>query len=313
VRHPEGVHETATPLDEAIEAFVRSVELERGASMHTVRAYRGDLATLSAFVRESGAEPDPALLDLELLREWVWQQNAHGLGAATLARRTSTVRGFTAWLVRTGRTAGDAGARLRAPRADRHLPRVLTRSQIDGVLDGLDARAGTDDPIALRDRAIVELLYASALRVSELVGLDRADVDDAHRTVRVLGKGAKERIVPFGMPALRALRAYEERGRPAIATNRSGNALFLGARGGRESTRGVYSLVAGLLADLPGSGPAGPHALRHTAATHLLDGGADLRAVQEILGHASLGTTQIYTHVSAERLVEAYRTAHPRA
>ncbi len=307
------MHETTTALTDAIDAYVRSVALERGASPHTVRAYRGDLETLAAFVAERGAEPDPALLDLELLREWVWQQNAHGLGAATLARRTSTVRGFTAWLARTGRAAGDAGARLRAPRADRHLPRVLTRAQIDGLLDDLAMRAGGSDPIALRDRAIVELLYASALRVSELVGLDIGDVDDARRTVRVLGKGAKERIVPFGMPAQRALDAYRERGRPAIAAPRSGSALFLGARGARESTRAVYSLVAGLLADLPGSGPAGPHALRHTAATHLLDGGADLRAVQEILGHASLGTTQIYTHVSAERLADAYRTAHPRA
>jgi integrase/recombinase XerC len=307
------VHETSTALTEAIDAYVRSVALERGASPHTVRAYRGDLETLASFVAERGAEPDPALLDLELLREWVWQQNAQGLGAATLARRTSTVRGFTGWLVRTGRAPGDAGARLRAPRADRHLPRVLTRAQIDALLDDLAARAGGDDPLALRDRAIVELLYASALRVSELVGLDVGDVDDARRTVRVLGKGAKERIVPFGMPAQRALDAYRERGRPAIATPRSNAALFLGARGARESTRAVYSLVAGLLADLPGSGPAGPHALRHTAATHLLDGGADLRAVQEILGHASLGTTQIYTHVSAERLADAYRTAHPRA
>ena len=307
------MHEPASPLSEAVDDYLRSVSLERGASAHTVRAYRGDLETLVAFVVDRGAEPDPALLDLELLREWAWQQNAAGLAASTLARRTSTVRGFTAWLARTGRTAADAGARLRAPRADRHLPRVLTRAQIDGVLDGLEERAGSGDPLILRDRAIIELLYASALRVSELVGLDLGDVDDGRRTVRVLGKGAKERIVPFGMPAQRALDAYRERGRPAIASERSGSALFLGARGARESTRAVYALVAGLLADLPGSGPAGPHALRHTAATHLLDGGADLRAVQELLGHASLGTTQIYTHVSAERLTEAYRKAHPRA
>lgn len=300
-------------LSEAIDAYVRAVELERGSSPHTVRAYRGDLETLAAFVEARGAEPDPALADLELLREWVWQQNAAGLGASTLARRTSTVRGFTAWLARTGRASADVGVRLRAPRADRHLPRVLTRAQIDGILDGLEARAVADDPLALRDRVIVELLYASALRVSELVGLDLGDVDDARRTVRVMGKGAKERVVPFGIPAQRALDAYRQRGRPSIAAPRSGGALFLGARGARVSTRAVYSLVAGLLADLPGSGPSGPHALRHTAATHLLDGGADLRAVQELLGHASLGTTQIYTHVSAERLAEAYRTAHPRA
>lgn len=307
------MHEPATPLRHAVDDYLRSVALERGASSHTERAYRGDLETLLAFVDARGAEPDPALLDLELLREWVWRLNDEGLAASTLARRTSTVRGFTAWLARTGRTPGDAGARLRAPRPGRHLPRVLTRAQVDEVLEVLDARADSGDPLALRDRAIVELLYASALRVSELVGLDLIDVDDARRTVRVLGKGAKERVVPFGMPAQRALDAYRDRGRPAIATERSGDALFLGARGARESTRAVYALVAGLLAELPGSGPSGPHALRHTAATHLLDGGADLRAVQELLGHASLGTTQIYTHVSAERLAEAYRTAHPRA
>lgn len=313
MRHPEGVHEPTTPLREAIDAYVRAVDLERGASPHTLRAYLGDLRTLASFVDERGAEPDPALIDLELLREWVWQQNAQGLGATTLARRTSTVRGFTAWLARTGRAAADPGARLRAPRADRHLPRVLTRSQVDRLLDGLAALAAGDDPLALRDLAILELLYASALRVSELVGLDLGDVDDARRTVRVMGKGAKERVVPFGIPAQRALDAYRQRGRPAIAAPGSGNALFLGARGTRASTRAVYSLVAGLLADLPGTGPSGPHALRHTAATHLLDGGADLRAVQELLGHSSLATTQIYTHVSAERLAEAYRTAHPRA
>ncbi len=307
------MHEPATPLRHAVDDYLRSVALERGASSHTERAYRGDLETLLAFVDARGAEPDPALLDLELLREWVWRLNDEGPAASTLARRTSTVRGFTAWLARTGRAPGDAGARLRAPRPGRHLPRVLTRAQVDEVLEVLDARAGSGDPLALRDRAIVELLYASALRVSELVGLDLVDVDDARRTVRVLGKGAKERVVPFGMPAQRALDAYRDRGRPAIATERSGDALFLGARGARESTRAVYALVAGLLAELPGSGPSGPHALRHTAATHLLDGGADLRAVQELLGHASLGTTQIYTHVSAERLAEAYRTAHPRA
>ncbi len=248
-----------------------------------------------------------------MLRDWVWQQNEQGLAASTLARRTSSVRGFTAWLARTGRTSADIGIRLRAPRGERRLPRVLTRSQIDEVLDGLEARAESDAPQALRDRVVVELLYASALRVSELVGLDLGDVDDQRRVVRVLGKGAKERIVPFGLPAQRSIRAYLERGRPALAGEASGAALLLSPRGRRVSTRSVYALVAGLLAELPGTGPSGPHTLRHTAATHLLDGGADLRAVQEILGHASLGTTQIYTHVSAERLASVYRTAHPRA
>lgn len=302
-----------TPLCEAVAQYLRAVELERGASAHTVRAYAGDLETFAAFVEQRGAEPDPALIDLELLREWVWSQSDSGLAASSLARRASTMRGFTAWLARTGRAPADAAARLRAPRPDRHLPRVLSRPQVDALLDGLAARAASHDPQALRDLAIVEVLYASALRVSELVGLDLGDVDAARRVVRVLGKGAKERVVPFGVPAARALETYVDLGRPLLATDRSGAALFLGTRGARESTRAVYALVASLLADQPGSGPAGPHTFRHTAATHLLDGGADLRAVQEILGHASLGTTQIYTHVSAERLASVYRTAHPRA
>ena len=175
-----------------------------------------------------------------------------------------------------------------------------------------EARAATEDPNAIRDLAVIELLYASGFRVSELVGLDLADVDHERLTVRVLGKGSKERVVPFGVPAHRALRAWLERGRPALLQH-STDAVFLAARGGRLATRAVYELVAGLLSTVSGSGPSGPHTLRHTAATHLLDGGADLRAVQELLGHASLGTTQIYTHVSAERLRESYRNAHPRA
>ena len=307
------MHERPSMLREAIAAYLRAVDLERGASPHTVRAYAGDLETFAAFVDASGAEPDPALIDLELLREWVWSQNDAGLAASSLARRTSTVRGFTAWLARTDRAAADAGARLRAPRPDRRLPRVLSRHQVDALLDALATRAATHDPRALRDLAIIELLYASGVRVGELVSLDLGDVDEARRVVRVLGKGAKERVVPFGVPAARALRDYVTLGRPALIAPNSGRALFLAARGARESTRSVYALVAGLLSSLPGSGPSGPHTFRHTAATHLLDGGADLRAVQEILGHASLGTTQIYTHVSAERLASVYRTAHPRA
>jgi len=218
-------------LSEASTAYLRSLELERGVSPHTLRAYAGDLASLTAFVDERGAEPDPALIDLELLREWVWRLNDEGLAASTLARRTSTVRGFTAWLARTGRTPGDAGARLRAPRPGRHLPRVLTRAQVDEVLEVLDARADSGDPLALRDRAIVELLYASALRVSELVGLDLVDVDDARRTVRVLGKGAKERVVPLGAKARDAVQVYLVSGRPRLLKPRTGSELFLSERG----------------------------------------------------------------------------------
>ena len=307
------MHESPSALRNAVAHYLRALELERGVSTHTSRAYAVDLMTLVDFAERRGAADDPHEWSLELLRDWVWHQNEQGLAASTLARRTSSVRGFTAWMARTGRTDGDAGVRLRAPKGERRLPRVLTRSQIDGLLDNLEARALSGDRAAWRDRAAVELLYASALRVSELVGLDVGDVDDERRVVRVLGKGAKERVVPFGIPARRALRDYLEHGRPALASSDSGSALLLGSRGRRISTRAVYEVIARLLADLPGTGPSGPHTLRHTAATHLLDGGADLRAVQEILGHASLATTQVYTHVSAERLAAVYRTAHPRA
>jgi integrase/recombinase XerC len=302
-------------LTRAIEGFLAQL-VERGLSPSTARSYRTDLLGFATFARSQGAERIEDL-DLELLREWLWRSSQAGLAKSTLARRTAALRGLTDWARRTGAVVSDPAIRLRAPKADKHLPRVLTRPQIDGILDSLGALAASGDPLALRDLAIVELLYASALRVSELTGLDLAALDLDRLTVRVLGKGAKERVVPFGVPALRAISGYLEAGRPRIlaaAVNAEPtNALFLGARGARMGSRSVYQLVAGLLADLPGTGPSGPHALRHTAATHLLDGGADLRAVQELLGHASLGTTQIYTHVSAERLKESYRTAHPRA
>ena len=309
-------------LRAAIDGYARHLELDRGFSAHTVRAYRTDLADLAGFAATTGVD-DTGGVDLELLRGWLWRGSTAGLAKSTLARRSAAARGFTKWLATNGFADADPGHRLKAPRADRHLPRVLTRGQVDGLLDGLAAAAATGDPVAVRDRAIVELLYASALRVSELVGAKLADLDLERMTVRVLGKGGKERVVPFGIPARRALEGYLDGARAALldATDGSGRGrgrddpgtVFLGARGAPLSTRTVYELVARLLVDLPGSGPAGPHAFRHTAATHLLDGGADLRAVQELLGHASLATTQIYTHVSAERLKESYRLAHPRA
>jgi integrase/recombinase XerC len=326
-------------LDAMLTGFTGYLASERGFSEHTVRSYRSDLADLLRFADDAGVT-DAREIDLELLRGWLWKGSTAGLAKATLARRSATARALTSWLARTGESPTDAAARLRAPRPDRHLPRVLTRAQMDTILSGLSARAGTGDPVAARDLAMVELLYASALRVSELTGLDVRDVDLGRLTVRVLGKGSKERVVPFGVPAKQALAAWLEARvtlaattrpegattrrddtttRPEGATTRPGGtapattALFLGARGGRVGSRAVYRMVTGLLEGVPGGGPAGPHALRHTAATHLLDGGADLRAVQEMLGHASLGTTQIYTHVSTERLKESYAMAHPRA
>jgi integrase/recombinase XerC len=298
-------------LERAADDFVRHLRIERGFSPNTVRSYRSDLAQLVSFAEERGVTTIDDV-DLELLRDWLWVSAQAELSRATLARRAAAARGLTSWLARNDDVTADPAVRLKAPKPDRHLPRVLTRGQMDRMLEGLEARAATDDPNAIRDLAVIELLYASALRVSEVTGLDVPDVDLGRLTVRVLGKGSKQRTVPFGVPASKALRRYFEKARPELLVEPT-LAMFLGPRGGRLGSRAVYGLVSGLLEETPGSGPAGPHALRHTAATHLLDGGADLRAVQEMLGHASLGTTQIYTHVSRERLTESYRAAHPRA
>jgi integrase/recombinase XerC len=297
-------------LERVVDEFARYLGAERGFSANTVRSYRSDLGQLMAFAAETGVETVEGI-DLEVLRGWLWASSTAGLAKSTLARRAAAARALGVWLARTGEAPMDAAARLRSPRPDSHLPRVLTRQQIDGILDGLAARAAGGDAAAIRDRAVVELLYASALRVGEVTGLDERDVDLGRLTVRVTGKGSKERVVPFGLPAKRAIEAWLA-ARHDLLTEPT-PALFLGSRGKRLGTRAAYQLVASLLADVPGTGPSGPHALRHTAATHLLDGGADLRAVQEMLGHASLGTTQIYTHVSNERLRESYTMAHPRA
>ncbi len=307
-------------LSDAIENFVLYLTAERGFSANTARAYRTDLTGFTRFAESRGIDRIDGIT-LDLMRDWLWTDSQSGLARSTLARHSAAARSFTAWLARTDALAADPAVRLKSPKPGRTLPRVINRSQMDDLLGILSARAATDDPGAVRDLAVVELLYASGLRVSELVGLDVNDVDLDRLTVRVTGKGAKERVVPFGVPAQSAIVDYLRRARPRLAEvelpdgfpARSTPALFLGTRAKRLGVRAVYRLVAGLLADLPGTGPSGPHALRHTAATHLLDGGADLRAVQDLLGHASLGTTQIYTHVSAERLKDAYRTAHPRA
>lgn len=312
-----------TRLRDAIRDYVRALDLELGRSEHTCRSVRSDLTRFADFLEsnapsatEAGTEPGTEVstetLDLEQFRDWLWHETQSGLAAATIARRASSARGFTAWLSKTER-GPDAARRLRSPKAGRSLPRMVSEEAMSAILDALRDRAGTGDPLALRDLAMVELLYATAARVSELCSLDVAAVDLDQRLLRVVGKGNRERVVPFGRPAALAVEDWCRRGRPELAGDRSGDALFLGARGGRVDPRTVYALSRNLLEREPGSGPAGPHAFRHTAATHLLDGGADLRGVQEFLGHADLGTTQIYTHVSAERLRDAYQRAHPRA
>jgi integrase/recombinase XerC len=288
-------------LSALVDSFARHLGGERGFSENTVRAYRSDLLQLAEF---AAARP----LDLELLRDWLWASSEQGLAKTTIARRSAAARAFGAWLARTGQVATDPAARLKSPKPDQHLPRVLSRGQMDGIFASLETLAATGDAMAIRNLAIVELLYGSALRVSEVVGLDLGAVDLERQTVLVTGKGSKQRVVPFGVPARRAVVGWLE-----VRPDSQQTALFLNTRGSRVNTRTVYDVIASILIELPGSGPAGPHALRHTAATHLLDGGADLRAVQELLGHASLGTTQIYTHVSAERLKQSYALAHPRA
>lgn len=291
--------------------FCRHLELERGASAATTRAYAADLASLQAHLEATGA--DLASLQLADLRSWLGSLAASGAARSSLARRTSAVRSFTAWAVRTGRLPVDPALRLRSPSPNKTLPTVLRADQASRLMDLAATRADDDEPAHLRDRVAAELLYASGIRVSELVGLDVDDVDRSRRTLRVLGKGSKERVVPYGQPADRAVGEYLERGRPRLATPGSPPALLLGARGGRWDQRQVRAVVHALLRGLDEGVDAAPHALRHTAATHLLDGGADLRSVQEMLGHASLATTQVYTHVSVERLRRSYEQAHPRA
>lgn len=305
----------ATPpwAEAAVDAFARHLALERGRSVHTVRAYRSDLASLFAHAANEGAD-GLDVVDLGLLRSWLGAQTATGTARSSLARRAAAVRTFFRWAVRDGLVEIDPSVRLHAPRRDRTLPSVLRQPQMTAALTRAAEAVTPEDPATVRDTAILELLYATGVRVGELTALDIDDVDADRRTVRVLGKGNKERTVPFGIPAARALAAWLTLGRPALATDASGAALFLGQRGGRLDQRRVRDVVHRATTAPDGRGPsAGPHALRHTAATHLLDGGADLRAVQELLGHSSLATTQIYTHVSVERLRTSYRQAHPRA
>lgn len=308
-----GKNEQLPPaLVEALDGFRRYLDGERARSAHTVRAYLGDLQSLFAFAVDDGVET-PAQLELGTFRRWLGAQSESGRSRATLARHAAAVRTFTSWALREELIAADPAVRLQAPKREQSLPGVLQRQQLDRIFNGLAEAAEEGAPLPLRDRALVELLYATGIRVGELAGLDIDDLDADRRTLRVLGKGNKERTVPYGLPAALAVDDWLRRGRPRLATADSGPALFLGARGKRIDQRQARSVVKELMDGLGDTSATGPHALRHSAATHLLDGGADLRAVQEILGHSSLATTQIYTHVSVDRLRASYRQAHPRA
>ena len=324
-------------LASMLDAYVRYLAAERGLSDATVTAYTADVAgLLDHLVRFTGTArvTTPNDLTLTVLRSWLARLRTTGAARASLARRAAAGRSFTAWAHRTGWLDSDVGARLASPKGGRTLPSVLRVDQATEMLLPVDSPDGGAVPgpahpaaadcsakaesaegkaIALRDQAVLEVLYATGIRVSELTGLDIADIDRHRRVLRVLGKGSKERTVPFGVPAEAAIGAWLDHGRSLLITPESGHALFLGSRGRRMDPRAVRTLVHQRTAAVDGAPELAPHGLRHTAATHLLAGGADLRTVQEMLGHASLATTQIYTHVSAERLTAVYRQAHPRA
>ncbi len=308
-------------LQQAIDRFLEYARHERSYSAHTLRAYRGDLHDLTTFLQHAthNQHVPVAHFTLEHLREWLWQAQQSGLSNTTLARRSATAKSFSRWAAKRGYIATDSASRLGTPRAGAHLPRVLSAPETTRLLRHLETLAEQGDPVAQRDSAACELIYASALRVSELTGLNLTNIDHANRTVRVTGKGNKERTLPYGIPASNALNRYLNHGRAALLaratqpTPDASAAVFLGARGARVNPRTIYRVVATHLSEIPGDTALGPHTLRHSAATHLLDGGADLREVQEFLGHESLATTQLYTHVSVEQLAQRYRIAHPRA
>jgi integrase/recombinase XerC len=312
----------ATPAwaEDAVAQFHRHVAAERGLSPHTVRGYVGDVQALLEHAVQQGVS-GLAGLTATVLRSWLAGQHQAGASRATLARRGAAARAFTAFAHQRGLLATDPGTVLGTPKVRRTLPHVLRHQEISDVLASSAAdieqpppdRTPAEAAVALRDAAVLELLYATGIRVSELCGLDTGALDLGRRTVRVFGKGGKERTVPVGIPAVRAVGQWQQAGRPVLLTPASGQALFLGVRGGRIDPRTARRVVHERLRAAGVGAGTGPHGLRHTAATHLLEGGADLRSVQEILGHSSLATTQIYTHVSADRLKASYRQAHPRA
>ncbi|MDN5963661.1 MAG: tyrosine recombinase XerC [Actinomyces sp.] len=288
----------------------------RGLSDNTVRAYLADLHSLLDHLDLSDESPAPrALADVlttRALRGWLAALAEAGASRSTLARHTASARSFTEWAHGRGLLPSDPALQLLSPRPDQRLPEVLGHGEITRLLDRARQEAQDDAPQALRDWSALEMLYATGTRIAELCSLDLDSVMSSTQSLRVVGKGDKERVVPFGDPAAQALQAWMDRGRPRLWTPASGSALYLGARGGRVDQRIMRGALHRLTARA-GVHDVAPHGLRHTAATHMLEGGADLRSVQELLGHASLQTTQRYTHVDSARLSAVYRQAHPRA
>ena len=303
----------ANEFESVFLAFQRHLEKERNLSVHTIRAYCGDLESLIAHLEILGIS-DFSQLTLLHLRSWLANQQVKGGARTSLSRRAVSIRLFTKWAYKNKYIPTDVGSTLATPKGHRTLPDVLTMEGAKEAMDSLTTRVAEEEtPLSIRDCAMVEILYASGARVAELCGLNFLDIDYDRQTIRVLGKGNKERVIPIGNPAMRALKEWLTNGRDELKNSTSGDAVFLGARGKRIDQRTVRTVVYRALEAIEGIERMGPHALRHSAATHLLEGGADLRTVQEILGHASLATTQIYTHVSTERLQKAFKQAHPRA
>lgn len=313
--------EGARVESEMLARFDAHLRHQRGLASHTVRAYLSDLRHLAHRMTGidgdgplDGAVLDHALIDVTLadLRAWLALMAQDGLSRATMARRTAAVRAFYAWAVDTGAVETDPATRLRSPRTASTVPHVAGVDDVAKLLALAEARCDDGDPMHLRDWAAAEMLYATGMRVGELVAIDVRDIDFGERLVRVMGKGSKERLVPFGVPAAQAAQAWLERGRSQLVASDAEQAFLVGRQGGRAGQRQIRDVIHDL-SRAAGVRDLAPHALRHSAATHLLSRGSDLRSVQEVLGHSSLSTTQRYTHVSAERLRATYQLAHPRA
>lgn len=298
--------------DELAAEHARQLESRGRLSANTRRAYASDVADLFGHVRELGLAR-LAQVDLAVLRSWLMARKRDGASPATVQRKVAAIRSFFSWSSEEGLVADDPARRLRSPKVGQSLPRLVTQPEAELLFATAHGRAAASgDALDLRDVAILEVLYSCGLRVGELVGLDLGDVDRERGLLRVVGKGDKERAVPIGRPALRAVDAWLPARAPIVRPD-SRDALFLGARGARIDVRVVRRVVHQAIARTPGAPDIGPHGMRHAMATHLLEGGADLRSVQEMLGHASVATTQVYTHVTGERLRAAFEQAHPRA
>ncbi|CAB4809139.1 unannotated protein [freshwater metagenome] len=294
-----------------IAQYEEHLAMVRNLSDNSIRGYVGDLESFLAHM-EKLKVLEFKDLTIEHIRSWLANLQTTGVARSTLTRRIVSIRAFTNWAASNGWLTSDLGANLSIPKAHRTLPEILDVDEAAQILKALEVKAGEEvSAVNLRDLAMLEVLYASGIRVSELCGLNLGDIDASRNTLSVIGKGDRQRVVPLGIPAMKALQNYLSNGRGEFLNNKSADAVFLGSRGKRIDQRTVREVVYEAMKAVGAT--MGPHGLRHSAATHLLEGGADLRTVQEILGHASLATTQIYTHVSPERLQSAYKQAHPRA